>query len=355
MSPQDERQRVSELLFYAAVVLLAYLSYRLFEPFLVPLAWAGVLVVCFYPMHARFEDKWGPGRAAALSTAVVTLALVLPALLVTTAFVREAAQAIANLITTVESGQLGRLEQIGAWVEVNVLGHPPTSLPNLVREIAARTTGAMADQAAAVLRNVAVFIVSFITMVFAVFFFFRDARAIVDMLRRLLPFEESRRERIMMQARDLIFASVVAGLIVAAIQGFLGGAAFAVLGIHEPVFWGVMMAFFSLLPVVGAWVIWAPLAIWLATTGHMVQALVLIGFGVGVVGLVDNFLRPILLSGRAKLNGLLIFIGLLGGVAVFGFLGLVLGPIILATVATLLEAYARERPGAPRQPQAARP
>lgn len=349
MSPQDERQRVTDLLFYTAVVLLAYLTYRLFEPFLVPLSWAGVLVVCFYPMHARFEGKWGPGRAAALSTLVVTLALVLPGLFVTTAFVREAAQAIANLITAVESGQLGRIERMGAWIEINVLGHPPTSLPNLVREIAARTTGAMADQVAAMLRNVAVFIVSFITMVFAVFFFFRDAPAVVDMLRRLLPFEESRRERIMMQARDLIFASVVAGLIVAAIQGFLGGAAFAVLGIGEPVFWGVMMAFFSLLPVVGAWVIWAPSAIWLATTGHVIQALVLAGFGVGVVGLVDNFLRPILLSGRAELNGLLIFIGLLGGVAVFGLLGLVLGPIILATVATLLEAYTHERRGAPRQ------
>lgn len=343
MSPQDDRQRISDLLFYAAVVLLAYLTYRLFQPFLVPLCWAGVLVVCFYPMHARLERKWASGYAAALSTAVVTLALILPGLLVTTAFVQETTQAIADLISAVESGQLGRLERIGAWIEINVLRHPSTNLPNLLREIASRTTGAMADQAAAMVRNVVLFIVSFVTMMFAVFFFFRDARAIVAILRRLLPFEESRRERILIQARDLIFASVVAGLIVAAIQGLLGGAAFAVLGIGEPVFWGVMMAFFSLLPVAGAWIIWAPSAIWLAMTGHVLQALALTGFGVGVVGLVDNFLRPLLLSGRAELNGLLIFIGLLGGVAVFGLLGLVLGPIILATVATLFEAYTRDR------------
>ena len=348
MSPQDERQRISDLLFYAAVGLLAYLSYRLFEPFLVPLCWAGVLVVCFYPMHARFERKWGPGRGAALSTIIVTLALILPALLVITAFVGEAAQAVANLTTAVESGQLLRFERIGAWIETNILGHPPTDLPNLLREIASRTIGAMADQAAAMLRNTVLFFVSFVTMGFAVFFFFRDARTIVDIFRRLLPFDETRRERIMIQARDLIFASVVAGLIVAAIQGLLGGAAFAVLGIREPVFWGVMMGFFSLLPVVGAWVIWAPSAIWLAMTGHMIQALVLAGIGVGVVGLVDNFLRPVLLSGRAELNGLLIFIGLLGGVAVFGLLGLVLGPIILATVATLFEAYTRGRRNEPR-------
>ena len=348
MSPQDGRQRITDLLFYAAVVTLAYLTYRLFAPFLVPLCWAAVLVVCFYPMHARFMRQWGPGRAAAASTLIVTLVLVLPSLLIATAFVREAAQATGNLITGVESGQIPRLERLGGWIEINILGHPQTNLPTLLREIAARTTGAVADQAAAMLVNAVVFIVGFITMLFAVFFFFRDADPIVDIIRRLLPLEESRREQILIQAKDLIFATVVSGLIVAAGQGFLGGAAFAVLGIGEPLFWGVVMAFFSLLPVVGAWVIWVPAAIWLATTGHLVQGIALTAYGVAVVGLVDNFLRPILLSGRAELNGLLIFIGLLGGVAVFGPLGLVLGPIILATVATLFDAYTRERGSAPR-------
>jgi predicted PurR-regulated permease PerM len=190
---------------------------------------------------------------------------------------------------------------------------------------------------------VALLVVSFITMVFAVFFFFRDARAIVDTIRRLLPFEEERREQILAQAHDLIFATVVSGLIVAAVQGLLGGVAFAVLGIGEPVFWGVMMAFFCLLPVLGAWVIWVPAAIWLGVTGHVTQAVILAGFGAAVVGLVDNFLRPALLAGRAELNGLLIFVGLLGGVTVFGLLGLVLGPIILATVAILFDAYTLPR------------
>lgn len=343
MSPQDERQRVADLLFYAAVVILAYLTYRLFAPFLVPLCWAAVLVVCFYPMHARFARRWGPGRTAALSTLIVTLVLVLPSLLVATAFVREAAQAVANLITAVESGQMARLERIGGWIEINILGHPQTNLPTLLREIAARTTGAVAGQAAAMLVNAVVFIVSVITMLFAVFFFFRDADAIIDIIRRLLPFEDSRREQILTQARDLIFTTVVSGLIVAAVQGLLGGAAFAVLGIGESLFWGVMMAFFSLLPVIGAWVIWVPAAIWLVMTGYLIQGIALTAYGVAVVGLVDNFLRPFLLSGRAELNGLLIFIGLLGGVAVFGPLGLVLGPIVLATVATLFDAYTKGR------------
>jgi predicted PurR-regulated permease PerM len=343
MTIQTERQRISDLLFYAAVVLLAYLAYRLVEPFLVPLGWAAVFTVCFYPMHARFEERWGRTRAASLSTAIVTLVLIVPALLIATAFFQEAATAVSDLVNAMESGRFVRLERAGRWIETNILGRPPTDLSTYLREIATRISGTIAEQATAVVKNLAIFIVSFVTMLFAVFFFFRDTRAIVDTIRRLLPFEEERREQILGQAHDLIFATIVSGLIVAAVQGLLGGVAFAVLGLGEPVFWGVMMAFFSLLPIVGAWVIWAPASIWLAITGHLTAGLILAGVGAGVVGLVDNFLRPALLAGRAELNGLLIFVGLLGGVTVFGLLGLVLGPVILATVAILFDAYTLPR------------
>lgn len=343
MTTQTERQRIADLLFYAAVLLIAYLAYRLFEPFLVPLCWAAVFTVCFYPMHARFEKRWGPTMAAALSTAIVTLVLIVPALLIATAFFQEAATAVTDLVSAMESGRFARLERAGRWIETNILGRPPTDLTTYLREIAARISGTIAEQATAVVKNLALFLVSFITMVFAVFFFFRDTRAIVDTIRRLLPFEEERREQILVQAHDLIFATIVSGLIVAAVQGLLGGVAFAVLGLGEPVFWGVMMAFFSLLPIVGAWVIWAPAAIWLAITGHLTEGVILAAIGAGVVGLVDNFLRPALLAGRAELNGFLIFVGLLGGVTVFGLLGLVLGPIVLATVGILFDAYTLPR------------
>jgi predicted PurR-regulated permease PerM len=343
MTTQTERQRIADLLFYAAVLLLAYLAFRLFQPFLVPLCWAAVFTVCFYPMHARFEARWPRTQSAALSTAIVTMVLIVPSLLIAVAFLQEAAVAVGDLVKAAESGRFARLEQTGRWIETNILGRPPTDLPTYFREIATRISGTLAEQATVVVKNLALFLVSFITMLFGVFFFFRDARSIIATIRRLLPFEEERREQILIQTHDLIFATVVSGLIVAAVQGLLGGVAFAVLGIGEPVFWGVMMAFFSLLPILGAWVIWAPAAVWMALTGHLTEGVILAGIGAGVVGLVDNFLRPALLAGRAELNGLLIFVGLLGGVAAFGLLGLVVGPIVLATVAILFDAYTLPR------------
>ena len=176
----------------------------------------------------------------------------------------------------------------------------------------------MAGQAGAVLRNLVVIIVDLVVMLFAVFFFFRDGDAIMAALRRALPFEPEQSERMIGEAGELIHASVIAGFIVAVVQGALGGITFALLGLGAPVFWGVIMAFFALLPI-GAGIVWLPAAIWLLLSGSVAAGVTLIAVGAGVIGLVDNFLRPALLSGRTQLNGLLVFVSLLGGISAFGF------------------------------------
>jgi predicted PurR-regulated permease PerM len=130
--------------------------------------------------------------------------------------------------------------------------------------------------------------------------------------------------------------------VVAVVQGAVGGVTFAILGLGAPVFWGVIMAFFSLLPL-GAWIVWTPTAIWLMLTGEIGRGIALAAIGAGGISLIDNFLRPLLLSGRTQMNGLLVFISLLGGIAAFGLLGLVLGPVIMATAISFVDAYAMER------------
>jgi predicted PurR-regulated permease PerM len=142
------------------------------------------------------------------------------------------------------------------------------------------------------------------------------------------------------EARDLIFASVVSSAVAAAAHGILGGIAFSLTGISSPIFWGVMMGFFSLVPVVGSAIIWVPAVISLIMQGHPLAAIILALICGIVVGLVDNVIRPWVISGRAEMGGLVVFISVLGGIAVFGMLGLVLGPIIVATGASLLDLYA---------------
>jgi predicted PurR-regulated permease PerM len=208
-----------------------------------------------------------------------------------------------------------------------------------------QVAGALASTSGAVLGGVALVLIDLIVTLFALFFFLRDAPTILRLVRAVMPFGETHRDRVLNEVGDLIFASVVAGLVVASIQGALGGIAFWLIGIRAPVVWGTIMAFFALIPVAGAWVIWLPVALWLLATGDVTKGLVLMGLGAGVIGTVDNILRPIMLSGRSSMNGLVTFIALLGGVAAFGFIGLVFGPVVVAVAMALFDPTVRTGDG----------
>jgi predicted PurR-regulated permease PerM len=214
-----------------------------------------------------------------------------------------------------------------------------------VGEAQAMATGGLASFLAArlgtVVRNLAVFLFELFVTLFALFFFFRDGEAILAFVRRVQPFEEKIWERILTPTHDLIHASVAVTALIAATQGCLGGTAFAIVGIGSAVFWGVLMAFLSLLPVVGSWPVWVPAAVWLFAAGHVARGAVLVGICLGLVGTIDNFMRPYLMSGHARLSALLVFISVLGGIAAFGPLGVVLGPIVVAAAMSLLDVHRR--------------
>jgi predicted PurR-regulated permease PerM len=339
------RQRSTTLVFYGCILLLAYLIYLLFAPFVVPLAWAAIFAAFFHRRYKRLEVRFGRTPAASIGTLAVTLIIVVPFVLIAIAFIQQASQTIGQIdIATNSSKGLARIQHAWMWAQRQRLGHNLGSFEDFLKQATEWLGGIVATGAGVLLRNFVVLVVDLVIMLFALFFFFRDGDAIMNRVRRVLPFDPAFRDRRISEAADLIRASISAGLAVGMVQGAIGGLAFAVLGLGAPIFWGVMMAFFALLPL-GAWVIWGPVAGWLLLTGQIGRGIALIAMGAGVVGIIDNILRPILLSGRTQMNGLLVFISLLGGLAAFGLLGLVLGPIIMATTISFVDAYATERRG----------
>jgi predicted PurR-regulated permease PerM len=218
-------------------------------------------------------------------------------------------------------------------------GAQSVDLKSLVEDVISRTGGFVAARVGGLIADIAVLLFQLLVTLIAVFFFLRDADTIMRDLRGVLPFEDLRRERMIRQTRDLVYASIAAGVLIAALQGLAGGLVFAVLGLGAPVFWGVMMGLLALLPFVGTWMVWMPAAIWLLASGQVVKGVILAVLGGAVVASIDNVLRPVMLSGRAQMNGLLMFISLLGGVSLFGLLGIVLGPLVSAIVIGLFEAY----------------
>jgi len=332
-------ERFGDVLFYGVILLLIYLVYRIFEPFLVPLGWAAVFAVIFHSLNEELVEKWGPNFAAVVSTAGVTLILVVPSLLIMILFVREGIDATRGVEVSMAAGEYGGFNRAWAWITAHIAAQTAIDLPGLVRQGASRLGEYLASELGAILRNIILFLFELIVMLFALFYFLRDAKAIMKRIRLFLSFDEVLRERMLTEARDLIFASVTTSLVIAVVQGILCGGAFAIVGLSSSLFWGVVMAFLSLLPVVGAWPVWIPATIWLFSTGHFIRALILIGICGGLGATIDNILRPVLLGGRSSLNGLLVFISILGGLEVFGVLGIVLGPIVVATAFGVLDVY----------------
>jgi predicted PurR-regulated permease PerM len=338
--PHNSDDRFSNVLFYGVVLCLAYLVFLVFRPFLVPLGWAAVFAVIFYSLNQRLEHRWGRTLAATGTTVGVAVILVVPVLLLGTLVVREGIAATHSVQAAMSAGGYGWFNRAWEWIVSQVAEQDPSiDLPGLVRQGASQLGEYMASQLGAVLRNIVVFLFELFVMLFALFFFLRDGDAIIDQVRLSLPFEETMRERMLSEARDLIFASVTTSLVIAAVQGIVCGGAFAIVGLNSALFWGVLMAFLSLLPVVGSWPVWISAAIWLFSTGHSGRALALIAICGGLGTTIDNILRPILLGGRSSLNALLVFISVLGGIAVFGVLGVVLGPVVVATAVGILDAY----------------
>lgn len=174
--------------------------------------------------------------------------------------------------------------------------------------------------------------------VFTMYYLFRDGQKILSRLHSILPLSQSQSERIFVRTQEVVSASVYGVITIATIQGFLGGLAFWLLGVPSPILWAVLMTFVCMIPVAGSFMVWVPLSIYLILNGHLVKALVLIGWGTLVVSTIDNLLRPKLIKNQTRLRELLVFFSVLGGMSLFGVLGIVLGPVVLAITLGLLDS-----------------
>ncbi|HXB53857.1 MAG TPA: AI-2E family transporter [Vicinamibacteria bacterium] len=353
MRQTTERERVSQLLFYGALALLAYLFYQIVSPFLVQLGWAAVLAICFQPFHERLARRSRPGQAALVSTLLILVLLVVPATFVATALISEGSHAVTGLQEQLTSGRgPERIQALWEWGQKRLPLPPLDEVKATVVSKIGGVAGLLAAKAGGMVRDALVFVFNLVVTLLAFFFLLRDGALIHRIIRRLLPFEEAQKDRLIAQTRDLVAASVTASLVIGLLQGLLGGITLAALGVRSPVLWGAVMAAASLIPVVGASLVWLPTGLWLLASGDTIRGIVLLAVGAVIIGNVDNLVRPQLLAGKATMNGLVVFISLLGGVAAFGLIGLVLGPLVVATVSALLKGYTAATEEEPPTPPA---
>ena len=316
--------------------LVIYLLYQVTKVFLVPLAWAAVLTIFFFPIHRRVIGRVESASGAALiSLVLVTVLLFAPMAWLVPVFTMEAVSVVGQF----RSKEV--LPKVKLWAEEQLASLPFSigSFDEIVDEAGGRARSLVASYSARFAGNVIGFLLDLVVLLMAMFYLFRDGHKVVQMLKDISPLGGAYSERMRGEVSELISVTLSSGFVVAAVQGLLGGLVFWGLGMPSPIFWGVIIAFLAFLPVVGPWLVWIPAAIGTFASGEAGRAIALAVLGFLVISGADNVLRPMLIAGRAQLNGLLVFVAVLGGISVFGLLGVVLGPLVVATAVGMLKAY----------------
>lgn len=329
--PQDKT-------FVLLVILVSVAFAWILRPFYGAIFWATMLAILFSPMFRRLRCGAHTGRtpAALVTTLVIVMLVILPAAVLTGMLVQEG----LGVYQRVQSGELNfvrYLRQVidilpagaAGWLERSGL----TDFATLQERLSAglmKGVQFFATQAFTVGSNTLDFIVSFFIMLYLLFFLLRDGDHVAERIRGAVPLQRTLQHDLATKFTTVVRATIKGTIVVAIVQGALGGLIFWMLGIHAPVFWGVVMAFLSLLPAVGTALVWVPVAIYFLVTGSFAKGLVLAAFGVFVIGMVDNVLRPVLVGKDTKMPDYIVLIATLGGMAVFGINGFVIGPLIAA-------------------------
>lgn len=325
-------------LLWLVVALSAAFTFILW-PFLGAVLWAVFIAIVFDPVHRRVQGQVGttrPNLAALLTLTLVVLIVILPLIMVGAAVVQEAA-AVVQLVRSGEinfGDYLQRLiDALPSWARLvlNRLGiFNVTALQEQLTTLLAGSGQFITTHLLGLGQNTLNFVVALFVMLYLLFFLLRDGRKLSDRIARATPLHDEHARRLMTQFVTVVRATVKGNLVIALVQGVLGAMAFAVLGLPGALLWGTLMALLSLLPAVGAALVWGPVAAWLLFTGEPWPAVGLTLWGVLVIGLVDNFLRPILVGKDTRMPDYLVLLATLGGIAVFGINGFVIGPVIAA-------------------------
>jgi predicted PurR-regulated permease PerM len=322
---------------------LSVLVFRIVAPLWRPLAWAILLGAVLAPWNARLARRLG-GRtvlASSITTVLTVLFFVVPVVAIAGAVAAQATQLADRLDLYVPDATLRVDLSRYAWLQAPLawIGeHTSVTLPQIENWIVAGTRkllSALMSTSGSVVLSALGTVVAFVLMLFVLFFVLRDGPVLAQKFLLLLPIEKHRRTRLWQHLQDVTRAVFMGIGLTAVAQGILIGIGFWIAGLPSPLVFGVIAILFALIPIVGTSLVWGLGAIYLATQSDYGHALFLAIWGIVIVGLADNFLRPLLISGRADVPTLAVFIGVIGGLSAFGFIGLFLGPIVLGLLVAL--------------------
>ncbi|PSW19029.1 AI-2E family transporter [Photobacterium sanctipauli] len=346
--PKPFRVESRHWLLIAALAIAIYASYTLLQPYLGSIVMAFIISLLYYPLHCKIEQKMpkSPNAASVISCTILTFMIVIPLLVVFSSIIHQGTTFSKDSYVWLTSGGVQEVLSHPYVVKLFALIEKYSPFEPLDTQAIVQKVATAASKFGAQLLNVSAkflgdatnFVINFMLMLFVLFFLLRDHDKMVATLRHVLPLSRSQEDAVLNEVEEVAKSAVLGSFLTALAQGFAGGIAMWLAG-FPGLFWGSMMAFASLIPVVGTALIWMPASIYLLLIGKWEWALFLATWGAVVVGSIDNFLRPMLMQGSGGMSTLVIFFSILGGLHVFGLIGLIYGPIIFAVTMVLFKLY----------------
>jgi predicted PurR-regulated permease PerM len=331
------RERILVLVLAAVTIGAFYLSYRLVLPFVPALTWALAIAVVAHPLHEWLQRRLrNRSLVAGIAVIIVAITVLAPAVFIFHQVISDAAATIQNVRAMLSEGRwrdlIDRNETmatIAQWIEREI------SLTDQLEQASKEILAGARKMISGSFYLVAGLLIT----LFLLFYFFRDKDKLLAALRRSFPLSPRETDRVFRKVNDTIYALVYGTVLVAFVQGALGGFMFWLLGLPSPLFWGTVMALLAILPLLGPAVVWIPATIYLAIEGDWGKAIVLTAWGSIVVGLIDNLIYPVVVKSRLRIHTVPVFIAVFGGLLVFGAAGLVLGPVVLAITVALADIW----------------
>ncbi|NHA14661.1 AI-2E family transporter [Thioalkalivibrio sp. XN279] len=341
-------EKLEQAAFLILLALVTGVFLWLLKPFFAPLLWACIIAVLFHPMQLWLEQRWGqrPNTTALTTLFACVVLVVIPVLLLLFSFLQQG----LSVFEQIQAGELqpGKyIDQVrNAFPVLQGLLERFDIDMSTVRDRAASAAVAasqfLARNALAVGQGTFGFVLKLALMLYVAYFLLRDGRKLVEQLVHAIPLGDERERLLFQKFAEVARATVKGNLLVALVQGMLGGLIFWILGLPAALLWGVVMTVLSLIPAVGAGLVWLPAAIYLYAVGDWIAATVLIAYGVLIIGLADNILRPLLVGRDTKLPDWMVLLSTLGGIAMAGINGFVVGPLIAVLFVAFWQIFSRE-------------
>ena len=344
----SQPSKLEDRAFLVSLLAVSLAFFLVLKPFFAAIFWAGLMAILFYPVYRRLLLKLKRRRnSAALLTMLLSVVMVIvPLLFVGAGVAKEGSQ----FYQRVQNGDLDP-QTLVDWTRTQApalesgLKHLNVDLGEVKQQVSSATLAVskfLATKAFSIGQNTFQFLLSLALMLYLLFFFLRDGKKLLIWLMRALPLGDERERMLFSKFAEVCRAMIKGNLVIAAVQGLMGGILFAVVGLQGAMLLGVMMAIMSLLPAVGATIIWLPVGVYLMVTGELIAGIVVVAVGGGLISLVDNILRPVLVGRDTKLPDYLVLLSTLGGIALLGFTGFFLGPVTAALFLAFWNIFIRE-------------